>query len=194
VSEKPSEEKKNIFDTMPENPALCESPWFAGEPCAVALFGKRQVIEATGSWSGHGFLAIFPINPDVPAIESDTAISVATDGEVLERIKPGPSIALVFPTAESALHLAETLKRLARTMLIAGGASHVNSGKEPVEDTQEGAAPSPAAEHAKTCATCRNRSIGKGGLCQTGWLLLAQETNSDLSASATQAPPPARSP
>ena len=134
MSEKPTEEKKSVFDAMPENPALCESPWFAGEPCVVALFGKRQVIEATGSWSGHGFLTIFPINPDVPAIDSDTAIPVSSDGEVLERIKPGPSVALVFPTAESALHLANTLKRLARTMLIAEGTPPVDSEKAPVDE------------------------------------------------------------
>ena len=44
--------------------------------------------------------------------------------------------------------------------------------------------PSPAAEHAKTCDTCRNRSITEGGLCPTGWLLLAQETNADAEEKA----------
>nr|AGC71933.1 hypothetical protein [uncultured bacterium A1Q1_fos_25] len=42
MSEKPSEEKKNIFDAMPENPALAESPWKPGSPCTFALFGKNQ--------------------------------------------------------------------------------------------------------------------------------------------------------
>lgn len=52
-------------------------------------------------------------------------------------------------------------------------AAHIN---RLVESVREGAASSPAAEHAKTCDTCRNRSITDGGLCPTGWLLLAQET------------------
>jgi Ca2+-binding RTX toxin-like protein len=67
MSDNPAEEKKSIFDAMPENPTLTESPWKPGSPCTFALFGKNQLITSIARLSEHGTLTIFPANPEVPA-------------------------------------------------------------------------------------------------------------------------------
>jgi hypothetical protein len=116
MSDNPAEEKKSIFDAMPENPTLTESPWKPGSPCTFALFGKNQLITSIARLSEHGTLTIFPANPEVPAKDGWLIVK---GGEFAERVKDGPSIVLVFPTAKEALNLAHTLGRLAQKMLLA---------------------------------------------------------------------------
>lgn len=132
MSDKPTEEKKSIFDAMPENPVLVESPWKPGSPCTVALFGKNQLIKSIGRWSGHGTLMIFPANPEVPV--KDGWFKVDSDAEVAGRAKDGPSIGLAFKTAKDVLDTVDTLKRLARAMLLAEGTAPTDSEKESVDE------------------------------------------------------------
>jgi hypothetical protein len=130
VSEKPSEEKKNIFDAMPENPALAESPWKPGSPCTFALFGKNQLITSITRLSEHGALTIFPANPEVPV---KNGWLIVKGGELAERVKDGPSIVLVFPTAKEALDLAHTLGCLAQKMLLADCGTQTAAEETPEE-------------------------------------------------------------